>query len=41
LESPATLTNGSTYVPLGFIALSLGAEKGWDQATRTVTITKK
>jgi hypothetical protein len=40
LESPATLTNGSTYVPLGFIALSLGAEKGWDQATRTVTITK-
>jgi hypothetical protein len=41
LDSPATLTNGSTYVPVGFIVQSLGAELGWDNATRTVSITKK
>jgi hypothetical protein len=41
LDSPATLTNESTYVPLGFIVESLGAKKGWDQATRTVSISKQ
>jgi hypothetical protein len=41
LDSPATLTNGSTYVPVGFIVQSLGAELGWDKATRTVSISKK
>jgi hypothetical protein len=41
LDSPAILTNDSTYVPVGFIVQSLGAELGWDQATRTVSISKK
>jgi hypothetical protein len=41
LDSPATLTNGSTYVPVGFIVDALGAQKTWDNATRTVTINKK
>jgi hypothetical protein len=42
LDSPATLTNASTYVPVGFIAEALtGAKPGWDQATKTVTISKK
>ena len=42
LDSPAVLTNGSTYVPVGFIAQALTGEKsGWEQATRTVSISKK
>jgi hypothetical protein len=41
LDSPATLTNGSTYVPVGFIVDALGAKKTWDNDTRTVTISKK
>jgi hypothetical protein len=42
LDSPAVLiNNGSTYVPVSFIAASLGVERGWDQATHTVTLSKK
>ena len=42
LDSPAVLMNGSTYVPVGFIAQALTGEKsGWEQATRTVSISKK
>jgi hypothetical protein len=41
LDSPAALINGLTYVPVGFIVQSLGAELGWNQATRTVSISKK
>jgi hypothetical protein len=42
LDSPATLTNASTYVPIGFIAEALtGAKPDWDPATRTVSISKK
>jgi hypothetical protein len=40
LDSPAVLTNGSTYVPVGFIGTSLGAKIGWDKDTRTVSISK-
>jgi hypothetical protein len=40
--SPALLnSNGSTYVPVAFIASSLGAKPGWDQATHTVTLSKQ
>jgi hypothetical protein len=45
MDNPATaavLVNGSTYVPLGFISKALTGEKaGWDQASRTVSISKK
>jgi hypothetical protein len=41
LDSPATLTNASTYVPVGFIAEALNGKIGWDKATRTVSISKK
>jgi hypothetical protein len=42
LDSPAVLINyGSTYVPVSFIASSLGATPSWDQATQTVTLSKK
>jgi hypothetical protein len=42
LDSPAVLINyGSTYVPVSFIASSLGAKPGWDQATHTVTLSKQ
>jgi hypothetical protein len=45
MDNPATaavLVNGSTYVPLGFISQALTGEKaGWDQATKTVSISKK
>lgn len=38
LEVGAQLTGGSTYVPVRFIAESLGAEVGWDPETYTVSI---
>lgn len=41
LDSPAFVENDRTYLPLRFIAEKLGAEVGWDEATQTVTITKK
>ncbi|MEX2460119.1 MAG: copper amine oxidase N-terminal domain-containing protein [Paenibacillaceae bacterium] len=42
LDSPAVSVNDSTYVPVGFIAEALtGAKPDWDQASRTVSISKK
>jgi hypothetical protein len=42
LDSAAVIVNGSTYVPVGFIAQALtGSKSGWDPATRTVSISKK
>ncbi|MEW9701052.1 copper amine oxidase N-terminal domain-containing protein [Paenibacillus sp. SI8] len=38
LESAAALHNGSTFVPIRFIAENLGSKVGFDDATRTVTI---
>lgn len=32
---------GRTYVPLRFIAQAIGYNVGWDDATKTVTLTKK
>ena len=39
LEQPATIIDGRTLVPLRFVGDALGAEVGWDGASRTVTIT--
>lgn len=39
LEVPATNVDGRTLVPARFIAESLGAQVGWDDASRTVLIT--
>ena len=38
LDEPAQLTNSRTFVPLRFVAESLGCTVGWDDETRTVTI---
>ncbi|MBA2942773.1 copper amine oxidase N-terminal domain-containing protein [Paenibacillus sp. CGMCC 1.16610] len=38
LESAATLHNGSTFVPIRFIAESLGGKVSFDDETRVVTI---
>lgn len=40
LESKAVLKNGSTYVPVRFIAETFGAKVNWDNNTRTVSIVK-
>ena len=34
------IVNGRTYTPARFVAESLGAKVDWNEATRTVTITK-
>lgn len=39
LEAPAKLINGRTYVPVRFIAESIGGEVSWDPSTSTVNIT--
>jgi len=36
---PPQIINGRTMVPVRFISEGLGAEVGWDGATKTVTIT--
>ncbi|MCD1259805.1 copper amine oxidase N-terminal domain-containing protein [Paenibacillus athensensis] len=41
LEQPATITGGSTYVPVRFIAEQLGAHVGWDAVSRTVSIVRE
>ncbi len=38
LDTPARLTNGTTYVPLRFVAQALGEQVGWNSATKTVVI---
>ena len=38
LDVPAQLIGGRTLVPVRAVAESFGAEVGWDQSTRTVTI---
>jgi len=39
LDSAAFIENDRTYTPVRFIAEALGATVGWDDATKTVTIT--
>ena len=39
LDSPATIVDARTLVPVRAIAESFGSEVGWDGATKTVTIT--
>jgi hypothetical protein len=41
LETPAELTDNSTFVPVRFIAESLGAKVEWDNDTRSVIITQE
>lgn len=38
LAVPAQIINGSTYVPVRFVAESLGAEVNWDNNTRSVLV---
>jgi len=38
LEVPARIINGRTFVPIRFVAESIGAYVGWDGTTRTVII---
>lgn len=38
LDVPATILNGSTFVPVRFIGESLGAKVDWNNDTRTVNI---
>ncbi|WP_239628367.1 copper amine oxidase N-terminal domain-containing protein [Paenibacillus sp. H1-7] len=40
LEAEAELTNGSTFVPVRFIAENMGAVVSWDQELQMVTITR-
>jgi hypothetical protein len=40
LDSKAMITGGSTYVPVRFISENLGAKIGWDNDTRTVSISR-
>ncbi|TLS53365.1 copper amine oxidase N-terminal domain-containing protein [Paenibacillus antri] len=41
-EAPEIVAStNSTFVPIGFITVALGGEKGWDPASGTVTITKE
>ena len=39
LDEPAQLTNSRTFIPIRFVAESLGCGVGWDEETRTVLIT--
>ncbi|MBR5538353.1 MAG: copper amine oxidase N-terminal domain-containing protein, partial [Clostridia bacterium] len=43
LDSPAYIDEGNnrTYLPVRFVAEALGATVGWDEATKTVTLTGK
>jgi len=38
LDVPAAITGDRTFVPLRFVAESLGAEVGWDNASQTVRV---
>lgn len=40
LDSPAFIENSRTYMPVRFVAETLGATVAWDGATSTATITK-
>ncbi|MBR5538994.1 MAG: copper amine oxidase N-terminal domain-containing protein, partial [Clostridia bacterium] len=40
LDSPAFIENGRTYLPVRVVAENLGATVGWDDATKTATLTK-
>lgn len=41
LAAPAKIINGSTYVPVRFVAESLGAEVNWDNNTKSVLVNSK
>ncbi|MBR5538374.1 MAG: metallophosphoesterase [Clostridia bacterium] len=40
LDSPAFIENSRTYLPVRVVAENLGATVGWDDATKTATLTK-
>lgn len=39
-DAPAVITNGRTTIPIRAVAEALGAEVGWEEATRQVTLTR-
>lgn len=39
LDAPAKVVSGTTMVPLRFVSEALGAQIGWDSASRTINIT--
>jgi hypothetical protein len=41
LESPVMMKNGTTFVPLRFIAEELGGRFEWESGSRLVTIVKE
>ena len=41
LDSPSFIENDRTYLPIRFVSEKLGADVKWDDATQTITITKK
>ena len=40
LGTPAKIKNNRTYIPVRFVAENMGADVGWNEAERTVTIYK-
>ncbi|MBR5539492.1 MAG: copper amine oxidase N-terminal domain-containing protein, partial [Clostridia bacterium] len=40
LDSPAFIENSRTYLPVRVVAENLGATVGWDDATKTATLSK-
>ena len=40
LDAAAFVENGRTYLPLRFVSETLGAQVVWNEAEKTVTITK-
>ena len=40
LDAAAFVENGRTYLPLRFVSETLGAQVAWNEAEKTVTITK-
>ena len=40
IDVPARIIEGRTYIPLRFVGEALGDEVGWDEDTRTITITR-
>ncbi|TVY08523.1 copper amine oxidase N-terminal domain-containing protein [Paenibacillus cremeus] len=41
MEKPAVLVHGSTFVPVRFVAESLGAKVSWDETLQAVKITRE
>ena len=40
LDCPPEILDGRTFIPLRFVSENLGATVKWDEASKTITITK-